>query len=193
MSNLKLVILRHGESTWNKENKFTGWYDVDLSEKGIEEGKKAGKVCVAYDNLERFFPEDKIVKTGNPVRQDLLFIHTKNEEGKKFFELDEAKKTISGDKATDETGNSFENFENLNFKNGNIIADYLEFKAVQDATFSIINEVDNCKVTFFVPSNGEVTVNNRNEGFFETITSETTKQNLACQKQKALNTYISYK
>ncbi|MGB1042142.1 MAG: undecaprenyldiphospho-muramoylpentapeptide beta-N-acetylglucosaminyltransferase [Tenacibaculum sp.] len=57
-------------------------------------GKKAGKVCVAYDNLERFFPEDKIVKTGNPVRQDLLFIHTKNEEGKKFFELDEAKKTM---------------------------------------------------------------------------------------------------
>lgn len=40
----KLVLLRHGESIWNKENKFTGWYDVDLSEKGIEEGKKAGEV-----------------------------------------------------------------------------------------------------------------------------------------------------
>jgi len=39
----KIVLLRHGESTWNKENKFTGWVDVDLSEKGIEEAKKAGQ------------------------------------------------------------------------------------------------------------------------------------------------------
>ena len=40
----KLVMLRHGESTWNKENKFTGWVNVDLSEKGVEESKKAGQV-----------------------------------------------------------------------------------------------------------------------------------------------------
>jgi 2,3-bisphosphoglycerate-dependent phosphoglycerate mutase len=38
----KLVLLRHGESTWNKENRFTGWTDVDLSEKGREEAKAAG-------------------------------------------------------------------------------------------------------------------------------------------------------
>ena len=56
--------------------------------------KKAQKICVAYDGLERFFPEDKIIKTGNPVRQDLLFIHTKDEEGKAFFKLDRLKKTI---------------------------------------------------------------------------------------------------
>ncbi len=37
-----IVLLRHGESIWNKENKFTGWTDVDLSKKGIEEAKKAG-------------------------------------------------------------------------------------------------------------------------------------------------------
>lgn len=41
----KIVLLRHGESTWNKENRFTGWTDVDLSEKGIEEAHWAGKVC----------------------------------------------------------------------------------------------------------------------------------------------------
>ncbi|MDP2157023.1 MAG: 2,3-diphosphoglycerate-dependent phosphoglycerate mutase [Nitrospirota bacterium] len=40
----RLVLLRHGESIWNKENRFTGWTDVDLSEKGIEEAKKAGQV-----------------------------------------------------------------------------------------------------------------------------------------------------
>lgn len=40
----KLVLLRHGESIWNKENKFTGWYDVGLSEKGIEEAREAARV-----------------------------------------------------------------------------------------------------------------------------------------------------
>ncbi|MEN6522473.1 MAG: 2,3-diphosphoglycerate-dependent phosphoglycerate mutase [Anaerolineaceae bacterium] len=40
----KVVLLRHGESIWNKENLFTGWTDVDLSEKGIEEAHNAGKL-----------------------------------------------------------------------------------------------------------------------------------------------------
>ena len=40
----KLVLLRHGESTWNQENRFTGWIDVDLSEKGRAEAKEAGKM-----------------------------------------------------------------------------------------------------------------------------------------------------
>jgi 2,3-bisphosphoglycerate-dependent phosphoglycerate mutase len=40
----KVVLLRHGESTWNKENRFTGWTDVDLSVKGLQEAKKAGEV-----------------------------------------------------------------------------------------------------------------------------------------------------
>lgn len=40
----KLVLVRHGESTWNKENRFTGWTDVDLSEKGVEEAREGGRV-----------------------------------------------------------------------------------------------------------------------------------------------------
>jgi len=40
----KVVLLRHGESTWNKENRFTGWVDVDLSERGMAEGHEAAKV-----------------------------------------------------------------------------------------------------------------------------------------------------
>lgn len=40
----KLVLLRHGESVWNKENRFTGWTDVDLSEKGRQEAKQAGQL-----------------------------------------------------------------------------------------------------------------------------------------------------
>ncbi len=42
-SMLKLVLLRHGESVWNQENRFTGWTDVDLSARGIEEAHRAGK------------------------------------------------------------------------------------------------------------------------------------------------------
>src|SRR5207247_2173007 len=40
----KLVLLRHGESTWNQENRFTGWTDVDLSERGLSEAKEAGRL-----------------------------------------------------------------------------------------------------------------------------------------------------
>lgn len=43
----KLVLIRHGESEWNKENRFTGWKDVDLSEKGREEAAAAGKLLKA--------------------------------------------------------------------------------------------------------------------------------------------------
>lgn len=40
----KLVLIRHGESTWNQENRFTGWVDVDLTEKGAREASQAGKL-----------------------------------------------------------------------------------------------------------------------------------------------------
>lgn len=40
---IRLVLIRHGESTWNKENRFTGWTDVDLSEKGVAEARSAGR------------------------------------------------------------------------------------------------------------------------------------------------------
>ena len=43
----KLVLIRHGESEWNKENRFTGWKDIDLSEKGREEAKAAGRLLKA--------------------------------------------------------------------------------------------------------------------------------------------------
>ncbi|MGL4582095.1 MAG: undecaprenyldiphospho-muramoylpentapeptide beta-N-acetylglucosaminyltransferase [Flavobacterium sp.] len=51
-------------------------------------GKKANRICVAYDHLERFFPESKIIKTGNPVRSDLLNVGSHKEEGILSFGLD---------------------------------------------------------------------------------------------------------
>lgn len=56
--------------------------------------KRVDKICVAYDGLERFFPSNKIVKTGNPVRQDLLEIAGKGEGSKKYFNLKSDKKTL---------------------------------------------------------------------------------------------------
>jgi UDP-N-acetylglucosamine--N-acetylmuramyl-(pentapeptide) pyrophosphoryl-undecaprenol N-acetylglucosamine transferase len=56
--------------------------------------KKANTICVAYDKLERFFPKEKMVVTGNPVRQDLIAIEGKREEGQRFFNLASDKKTI---------------------------------------------------------------------------------------------------
>ena len=56
--------------------------------------KKAEKICVAYDGMERFFPADKIIKTGNPVRQSLLETTVSHEDAIRSFGLDPAKKTI---------------------------------------------------------------------------------------------------
>ncbi|MBN4083030.1 undecaprenyldiphospho-muramoylpentapeptide beta-N-acetylglucosaminyltransferase [bacterium AH-315-A23] len=56
--------------------------------------KKADKICVAYDGLERFFPANKIIKTGNPVRQDLLSVGDKQKEALSHFNLKSDKKTL---------------------------------------------------------------------------------------------------
>jgi UDP-N-acetylglucosamine--N-acetylmuramyl-(pentapeptide) pyrophosphoryl-undecaprenol N-acetylglucosamine transferase len=56
--------------------------------------KKANSICVAYENLDRFFPKEKIVITGNPVRQDLLEINSKRKEAIKHYNLDPNKKTL---------------------------------------------------------------------------------------------------
>jgi len=56
--------------------------------------KKAAKICVAYENLERFFPKDKIVLTGNPVRQDLIAMGDRRTQAVEYFKLDPNKKTL---------------------------------------------------------------------------------------------------
>jgi UDP-N-acetylglucosamine--N-acetylmuramyl-(pentapeptide) pyrophosphoryl-undecaprenol N-acetylglucosamine transferase len=70
-----------------EQNSFPGITNKLLS-------KKANAICVAYENLERFFPKDKMVLTGNPVRQDLMTIEGKRAEGVAHFNLDPNKKTI---------------------------------------------------------------------------------------------------
>ena len=70
-----------------EQNSFPGITNKLLS-------KKANKICVAYENLERFFPKEKMILTGNPVRQDLIDIDSKREEAIKYFNLDASKKTL---------------------------------------------------------------------------------------------------
>ncbi|WP_264552155.1 undecaprenyldiphospho-muramoylpentapeptide beta-N-acetylglucosaminyltransferase [Flavobacterium sp. N2038] len=70
-----------------EQNSFPGITNKLLS-------KKANAICVAYQNLERFFPKDKIVLTGNPVRQDLIDIASKRDEAVAFYDLDPNKKTL---------------------------------------------------------------------------------------------------
>ena len=70
-----------------EQNSFPGITNKLLS-------KKANAICVAYENLERFFPKEKIVLTGNPVRQDLIDISSKRPEAISFYNLDPNKKTL---------------------------------------------------------------------------------------------------
>jgi len=56
--------------------------------------KDAKKICVAYDGLDRFFPKSKLVKTGNPVRDEVVQIEGKRDQAFEFFGLDKTKKTI---------------------------------------------------------------------------------------------------
>lgn len=56
--------------------------------------KKANKICVAYENLERFFPKENMILTGNPVRQDLIAVGDKRNEALTYFKLDAQKKTV---------------------------------------------------------------------------------------------------
>ena len=71
---MKLVLIRHGESQWNLENKFTGWKDVDLSPKGVEEAKAGGKALkemglvfdIAYTSYLK-----RAIKTLNYVLEEL--------------------------------------------------------------------------------------------------------------------------
>jgi UDP-N-acetylglucosamine--N-acetylmuramyl-(pentapeptide) pyrophosphoryl-undecaprenol N-acetylglucosamine transferase len=55
---------------------------------------KVNKICVAYDHMEKFFPVSKLVKTGNPIRQDLMDVSSKRNEAIDFFKLDADKKTV---------------------------------------------------------------------------------------------------
>jgi len=84
---LKMASLMGIPTVIQEQNSFPGITNKLLS-------KKADVICVAYQNLERFFPKEKIVLSGNPVRQDLIDIESKRAEAIQHFNLDQNKKTV---------------------------------------------------------------------------------------------------
>ena len=83
---LKLASLLNIPTVIQEQNSYPGITNKLLA-------KKADKICVAYENLERFFPKDKMILTGNPVRQDLINEASKS-EAIAYFKLDVNKKTL---------------------------------------------------------------------------------------------------
>ena len=83
---LKVASMLNIPTVIQEQNSFPGITNKLLA-------KKANKICVAYENLERFFPKDKMILTGNPVRQDLINDASKS-EAIAYFKLDENKKTV---------------------------------------------------------------------------------------------------
>ena len=84
---LQVATMKGLPTLIQEQNSFPGITNKLLS-------KKVTKICVAYKGLERFFPKEKLIVTGNPVRQDVLNLDHKSEEARSFFNLDPAKKTL---------------------------------------------------------------------------------------------------
>ena len=84
---LKMATMLHIPTVIQEQNSFAGKTNKLL-------GAKVSKVCVAYENMEQFFPKEKIVFTGNPVRDNVVAIEGKRNEAFNFFKLDASKKTI---------------------------------------------------------------------------------------------------
>ena len=84
---LKMAAAAGVPTLLQEQNSYAGVTNIMLA-------KKADVICVAYEDMERFFPKDKIVLTGNPCRQDLVITSEKREEGYRFFGLDAKRKTI---------------------------------------------------------------------------------------------------
>ncbi len=84
---LKMASTRGVPYVLQEQNSFAGITNKLLA-------KKAARICVAYDGMEQFFPADKIIKTGNPVRADLIGKIDNLEEAYAFFELDPTKDTL---------------------------------------------------------------------------------------------------
>ena len=84
---LNMCAAKHIPCLIQEQNSYAGVTNRLLA-------KKAEKICVAYEHMDRFFPADKIILTGNPVRQNLIETTLSREEAIERFVLDPAKKTI---------------------------------------------------------------------------------------------------
>ncbi|NNC34105.1 MAG: undecaprenyldiphospho-muramoylpentapeptide beta-N-acetylglucosaminyltransferase [Croceitalea sp.] len=84
---LRMVSLKGLPYILQEQNSFAGITNKILA-------NKASKICVAYDGMEQFFPKDKIVKTGNPIRSELMKINVEKREAVNFFNLNSDKPIV---------------------------------------------------------------------------------------------------
>ncbi|HOV11774.1 MAG TPA: undecaprenyldiphospho-muramoylpentapeptide beta-N-acetylglucosaminyltransferase [Bacteroidales bacterium] len=84
---LKIAASKKIPTLIQEQNSYPGITNKILS-------KKVNKICVAYEGMEKFFPKEKIILTGNPVRQDMTVLQGKREPGRELFGLDNTRKTI---------------------------------------------------------------------------------------------------
>lgn len=84
---LRAALSKNIPALIQEQNSYAGITNKILS-------KNAKVICVAYEGMEKFFPKEKIILTGNPIRQDILDISNKKEEACAFFKLDPNKKTV---------------------------------------------------------------------------------------------------
>jgi len=113
--------------------------------------KKAQKICVAYSGLEKYFPKEKIIKTGNPVRQDLLDISDKRKEAISFFGLDPNKRTLvvlGGSLGARVINQTIE--KNIEFINGNDIQVIWQSGKLYIEDYKKHNELDGVQVHAFI-------------------------------------------
>ena len=86
---IKLVIVRHGQSIWNLENKFTGWTDVNLSENGIKEAKEAGKILKSNNYKFDIAYTSLLKRAQDTLKYILEELDETNIEIKKSYKLNE--------------------------------------------------------------------------------------------------------
>jgi UDP-N-acetylglucosamine--N-acetylmuramyl-(pentapeptide) pyrophosphoryl-undecaprenol N-acetylglucosamine transferase len=84
---LKMANSKNIPTLIQEQNSYAGITNKWLAD-------KANRICVAYDHMEKYFPAEKIIKTGNPVRQDIKDLESKRAEAIDHFELDETRKTV---------------------------------------------------------------------------------------------------
>ncbi len=84
---LKIASMMNIPTIIQEQNSYAGVTNKLLA-------KNASAICVAYEEMEKFFPKDKIIITGNPIRQDLVVPNIDKAEAYKYFELDPSKKTL---------------------------------------------------------------------------------------------------
>lgn len=116
--------------------------------------KKVNRICVAYDGMNKFFPKEKIRLTGNPVRQDIVELTGKKEEGLKHFGLDQNKKTIllfGGSLGARTLNDSMATNKDLLEKNQNVQVLWQAGKLyIEEFKKSATAQLDNVKILPFI-------------------------------------------